>query len=217
MPGVTNPHGRGLDEARRKVLLARLVPLVADEAYAELRFDGTLPRRLLADARDRTYHVGTFSKTLCPGLRVGYLVPPRAQQARALGVKHANDLQAGSLAQAVLEELLAHDDFDARLARARTFYATRAEALLGALHKWMPFLRAREPEGGFSVFAESDRKGDEGALLEAAIGLGVSFDPGRIFRTDPASAPLAMRLCFSAYGPRALDEAIRRLARAWGS
>lgn len=215
MPGVSNPRGHGLSKERRASLLERGVPIVADEAYAELRFDGVLERPLLADARDRTWHVGTFSKTLCPGLRVGLLVPPRARCAEALRVKHASDLQAGSLAQAVLEELLARDDFDRRLARARAFYEARAHALVRVLRRRMPFLRLREPEGGFSVFAETDERADETALLGVATEHGVSFDPGRLFRAETEGAPLSMRLCFSSNGPRALDEAVARLHRAW--
>lgn len=216
MPGVTNPRGRPLDPARRAALLSRDVPIVADEAYAELRFDGFLERPLLADARDRTWHVGTFSKTLCPGLRVGFLVPPRALRSDALRVKHASDLQAGSLAQAVLEEVLRDDDFDERLARARRFYAARADVLLSALRRRMPFLRVEEPIGGFSVFVEAERPGDELALLRRATEHGVSFDPGGLFRAHSSDAPLSMRLCFSAYGQRALCEAVERLARAFG-
>src|SRR4029079_14911281 len=107
-------RGDGMPTARRKAVLAHGGAIIADEAYTELRFDGVVERPLLADARDRVWHVGTFSKTLCPGLRVGFLVPPRAAREAAIDAKHDDDLQAGGLAQAVLEEFLARDDFDAR-------------------------------------------------------------------------------------------------------
>src|SRR5262249_5323510 len=119
MPGVANPRGTGMTQPERERLLATGAPVIADEAYAELRFDGVVPRRLLADARDRVWHGGTLSKTLCPGPRVGWLVPPPRNRDAALRAKHDGDLQAGSLAQAIVRRFVVSDDFDRRLVRAR--------------------------------------------------------------------------------------------------
>jgi 2-aminoadipate transaminase len=217
MPGVGNPRGAATALAGAALAIARRVPVIADEAYAELRFDGRLDRPLLADARDRVFHVGTLSKTLCPGLRVGWLVPPRAFAEAALETKHASDLQAGSLAQAVVARFLDEDDFDARLARARRFYATRADALVDAIRRELPWARFEEPEGGFSVLVDTDLDGDDAALLARAIAHGTSFDPGRLFRASSASSPIAMRLCFSGNPAPAIVEGVRRLARAIGA
>jgi 2-aminoadipate transaminase len=211
MPGVDNPRGRGL--RGRSSLLATGAPILADEAYSELRFDGLLERPLLADARDRVFHIGTVSKTLCPGLRVGWLVPPREHLASVLRFKHDVDLQAGSLSQAVLESFLARDDFDARLARARKFYVTRAKRMTRALAR-IPGVRFSMPEGGFAIFVETDLEGDDRRLLEIATECGVSFDPGRLFRADDRSSPIAFRLCFSNVSTSEIDEGIRRLASA---
>lgn len=216
MPAIGNPRSRPMPAAARAALVARDgLHIVEDDAYAELRFDGRVARPLVADHRERVWHVGSFSKTLCPGLRVGWLVPPPAWKERALEVKHASDLQASSLGQTVLELFLAHDDFDARLERARRFYRARATRLLRAVRRRLPAWRTDEPEGGFALFLESDEPGDDLALLEAATAHGVSFDPGRAFRPDNAASPLALRLCFSYVRARDLDEGVRRLARAW--
>lgn len=215
MPGVSNPRGQGLPEERRRALIARGGTLIVDEAYAELRFDGKLERPLLADARDRTFHVGTVSKTLCPGLRVGWLVPPRRDLDAAIAAKRDLDLQAPSLAQAILEEYLAHEDFDARLVRARRFYRRRAERFVRALRRAFPGFRIEEPEGGFCVWVETDEAGDDTALLSLATDLGVSFDPGRLFRHDERSSPIAMRLCYSATPIPELELAVQRLERAF--
>jgi 2-aminoadipate transaminase len=158
--------------------------------------------------------VGTLSKTLCPGLRVGWLVPPPADRMRALRAKRDADLQAGSLAQSIVREYLAHEDWGARLARARAFYAGRAERLARALRRRLPSWRFRDPEGGFSIFVETDLEGDDARLLATATRAGVSFDPGRLFRVDERSSPIALRLCFSTVSPRDLDEAARRLELA---
>jgi 2-aminoadipate transaminase len=213
--GVSNPRGVGISAERRAALLASSAPLVVDEAYAELRFDGKIDRPLLADARGRVFHVGTCSKTLCPGLRVGWLVPPASQLDEAMRIKRDNDLQAGSLAQAVLEAYLKTGDFDTRLVRARRTYATRAARLSKALRRHLPSCRVSEPEGGFALWLETDLEGvDEARALSTATSHGVTFDPGSMFRASEAPSPLAMRLCCSTLAGEALDEAARRLARA---
>jgi 2-aminoadipate transaminase len=214
MPGAANPTGQPLGAARIDQLLVSDAPIVADEAYAELRFDGVLPTALAALEPGRVWHVGSFSKTLCPGLRVGYLVPPRRAHEAALEAKRDADLQAGTLSQSVLAHLLAVGDYDARLARARQVYRTRAERLQEALHRELPrSFRFREPEGGFSIWVESDEEGDDVALLRTAAAYGVSFDPGHLFARE-SSSRLAFRVCFSSAPIDALAEGARRLGRA---
>lgn len=215
MPAIGNPHGRGMSASARAALLARGLDVIEDDAYAELRFDGRVPPPLCATDRVHVWQVGTFSKTLCPGLRVGWLVPPPEWRERALAIKHATDLQSSSLGQTILELFLERDDFDARLARARAFYARRAARMLRAVRRWLPRWRTEEPAGGFALFLESDEAGDDTALLEVATVHGVSFDPGHVFRPDDAQLPLGLRLCFSYARAAELDEGVRRLARAW--
>jgi 2-aminoadipate transaminase len=208
--GVSNPHG--IELASRDELLAGSEVLIVDEAYAELRFDRRTPRPLVGDAPDRVWHIGTISKTLCPGLRVGWLVPPASAHAAVLERKQAADLQTASLSQAALVRLLARVDYDALLDRARQFYAERCERLVDAVRRHLPEVRFAEPEGGFSIWLETDETGDDVALLEAAIANGVSFDPGSAFRHALVDR-IAMRLSFSNAPTAKLDEAARRLAR----
>lgn len=215
MPAIGNPRSRAMTAAARAELLSKEIPIIEDDAYAELRFDGTLPRPLLSESRALVWHVGTVSKTLCPGLRVGWLVPPPAERERALELKHATDLQSSSLGQAVLEKFLERDDFDTRLVRARRFYRARAGRLLRAVRRALPGWRCDEPEGGFALFLEASEPGDDRQLLEVATRHGVSFDPGCMFRPQDDSAPLALRLCFSYVRAADLEEGARRLARAW--
>lgn len=214
MPGVANPGGQGMTRERAAAVLASGAPIIADEAYAELRFDGALPRPFLADARDRTWHVGTLSKSLSPGLRVGWLVPPPSELAAALEAKRDRDLEAGNLSQVVVRTFLATDDFDARLARARRHYRARADALTSALRRRLPGWRFPEPEGGFSVFVETDVAGDDVGFLEHATRHGVTFDPGREFRPSGASSQVSMRLCYSRASTSEIEEGVRRLERA---
>jgi 2-aminoadipate transaminase len=208
--GVSNPHGVELVD--RGALLAEPGPLIVDEAYAELRFDGATPRPLLADARDRVWHVGTISKTIAPGLRVGWLIPPAAHHGAALELKSAADLQTSSLSQAALARLLATTDYDALVARARAAYAERAWALADALHHFAPSLQFCEPEGGFSLWIETNRPGDDIALLRRMLDAGVMVDPGSAFCPAPRET-IALRASYSNAAPPRLAEAARRLVQ----
>lgn len=213
--GVDNP--RGVDTTDRAALLASGATIVADEAYTLLRFDGRVPRPLIADARDRVWHVGTVSKILSPGLRVGWLIPPRAAREAVLTAKAAADLQTAGLSQAALVILLRELDLDAVIARARATYAQHAAALTDALHVHLPDARFLAPQGGFSIWLElgdACTTDDELALLAAAIDAGVSFDPGSMFRPGAVVSPLALRLSFSHGAPEAMDAGARRLAAA---
>jgi 2-aminoadipate transaminase len=237
MPAIANPCGHGASPARRRALLGSGAMIIEDDAYADLRFSGPPPPSLLADAPERVFHVGTLSKILCPGLRIGWLVPPPSYRARALALKQGSDLQASSLGQAIVEDYLSAAgagrrgpssragsgrlDFDARLVRLRTFYRRRAEVLAHALDRHLPSWRFAFPEGGFSIWASTEERLDEARFLEAAVLEGVSFDVGSQFRATAARGaaaderPTALRICFSFVSPTKVDEGVRRLGRAF--
>jgi 2-aminoadipate transaminase len=213
MPAVENPTGCALDPAERVRLLARQRLILEDDAYGDLRFGRQHPP-LHASAPDRVFLIGTFSKTLCPGLRVGWLVAPPRFRELARRAKQLSDLQANTFAQGIVERYLAAEDFEERLVWLRTFYERRATALVDALRKRVPYLRFREPEGGFSLWASLEESGEDTELLATALRHGVSLDPGSDFRSTPGSRGLCFRLTFSSLPPRQMDEAVKRLARA---
>ncbi len=215
MPAVHNPSGAGRSHEQRRALIASAEFVIEDDAYADLLFAGPAPRPLLADAPARTFHVGTFSKILCPGLRIGWLVVPTRFQEEARSLKSAADLQSGSLAQLLLSDYLGREDLDQRLPRLRRFYRARAERLARALRDHGPSWRFEMPAGGFSVWVETGTMLSERDFLRLAIEEGVSFDPGSSFRFDASATPLAFRLCFSRASPSDLVEGVRRLSRAW--
>jgi 2-aminoadipate transaminase len=215
MAGVRNPTGRD-GTPRLLQALAGDRPVIVDEAYAQLRFDGREQARVLDRARERVWLVGTVSKILCPGLRIGWLVPPRRCVAAALERKQASDLQTGSLVQAVLARALERFDLDAHAVRVREAYRVRAAMMVEALRRYAPSWAFHEPEGGFSIYVTTPEPGDENALLAAAIDGGVSFDPGGIFRAARgADDVLRFRLCYSAANPGDIAEGVRRIADAW--
>jgi 2-aminoadipate transaminase len=217
MPAISNPRGVGMSAADRRAALAGATYVIEDDAYGELRFAGAPPRPLLAepDARARIIHVGTFSKSLSPGLRVGYLIVPPPLRDRALRRKQDDDLQANSLSQAVVEDYLAHNDFDRFLQRLRHYYGRRAQRLVAAVRRHLPGWRFEVPEGGFGLWLEADESVDEVRLLERSLAEGVSFDPGSSFCCAPSRSHTQLRLCFSAAPEDALEAGARRLARAW--
>ncbi|HWP08359.1 MAG TPA: PLP-dependent aminotransferase family protein [Polyangiaceae bacterium] len=216
MPAVENPMGRALPRAERAWLLGRGSLILEDDAYAELRFDDEPPPApLLAAARDRVLHVGTLSKTLCPGLRIGWLVtPPRLRDAGRRAKLRA-DLQGNSLAQSIVERYLEQEDYDGRLVSLRSRYSRGADALMGALRRHIPECNFEAPEGGFSLWVTTPEAWDEVEVLRAALAHGTSFDPGSSFRRDGAKRPFAMRLAFSTLAVDEMEEAAKRLARAF--
>lgn len=214
MPLIGNPTGLPLTGEERAALLASSLPIIEDDAYAELRFDRLTAAPLLAAAPDRVYHVGTLSKTLCPGLRVGWLVVPPGQRDNARRAKQISDLQANTLTQAIVERYLAQQNFEERLDSLASFYAERCEALTDALRRRLLWLRFRDPAGGFAVWVESDEPGDDAAFLATAARHGVSVDIGGAFRSSHIDEPLAFRLTFSSLPPSQMDEAVGRLAAA---
>jgi 2-aminoadipate transaminase len=214
MPLIANPAGLPLTGEERAALLASSLPIIEDDAYAELRFDRLTAAPLLTAAPDRVYHVGTLSKTLCPGLRVGWLVVPPAERDNARRAKQISDLQANTLTQALAEKYLARENFDDRLDFLASFYAERCEALTDALRRRLPGLRFRDPAGGFAVWVETDEAGDDTQFLATAARHGVSVDPGGAFRSSNVDEPLAFRLAFSSLQASEMDEAVRRLAAA---
>lgn len=216
MPVVSNPRGVGMTSAQRSQALTGRRWVIEDDAYCDLRFAGPAPPPLLATARDRVLYVGTFSKTLGPGLRLGFLIVPPTLQARALRRKADDDLQANSLSQALVEDYLTHHDFEAFAKGLRHHYAQRAERLMRAVRRQLPSWSFEEPEGGFGLWIRTDRRADETRFLQRAVRAGVSFDPGTSFQCErPRGGPTCLRLCFSSVREDAIDEGTRRLARAW--
>jgi 2-aminoadipate transaminase len=213
--GVGNPSGVDLTRTERDELLASGRLLVVDEAYAELRFDGKVGRPLCADAPDHVFHVGTFSKTLCPGLRLGWLVGPARFRQSILTAKRNADLQASTLGQDMVSKLFERFDWHEHLVRARKTYARRLERLMHAVRRHLPSFSFREPEGGFTLFVKSDDPAlDEVRVLERATAFGTSFDPGSLFRRDEGTRPFAMRLSPCNVPEAAIESAVIRLARA---
>jgi DNA-binding transcriptional MocR family regulator len=219
VPDFQNPNGITMSLERRIEVLELCrrhgVPVIEDGAYSELRYDGErLPSLLSLD--DRTdggivLHAGTFSKTIVPALRVGWIAGPKPVISRLVLMKQAADLHSSTINQMVIHAL-AESTFDAHVARLRPVYRERRDAMLAALDEHFPAdARWTRPEGGMFVWVELPDHLDGTALLERAIREArVAFVPGAAFHPD-RSGRNTIRLSFSVNRPDRSREGIRRL------
>lgn len=225
VPDFANPSGRTMPRRERERLLERAeahgLVLVEDAAYRDLRFAGTAEPSLLAldVARSggieaaRTLYCGTFSKTLSPALRLGWVCAPRAVIDKLVLLKQGCDLHVSTINQMVAARVIA-EGYDAHLERLRDHYRTRAAAMQDALARHMPLgVTWSKPQGGMFVWLTVPEGLDGAQLLEAALAEErVAFVPGGpFFATDPQANTL--RLSYSLPGPADIDEGVRRLAR----
>jgi hypothetical protein len=222
MANFHNPTGRSLDLGERHALMAlaeaRGAILVEDDPYEVLRFGRDPPPPLLAlDTRERgidearALYLGTFSKSVVPGFRVGWVVGPRAAVAAMALMKQTEDLQAGTLAQACLADLL-EAGLDAHIERLRADYRRRRDAMAEALARVAGNLATwTVPDGGFFLWLALPEGLDAAAMLPEAARSGVTYVPGPAFFHDGSGAN-RLRLSYSSAPPERIGEGIRRLA-----
>lgn len=217
-----NPSGATLTAERRQAL-AGLADrygflVVEDDPYGALRFAGPAPAPV-ATLTDRVVSLGTVSKVVCPGLRVGYLVAPAEVVDAVVLLKQATDLHTSTLAQQVVHRIVTTPGFlAAHLERLRRLYRERGDALAGALdHELGGHLSFARPEGGMFLWARLPGS-DTTALLAPAIAAGVAYVPGSAFAvsTDGCRHRDALRLSFATVPPAQLAEAARRLGPVLG-
>lgn len=193
-PAVQSPTGVSLSAARRRALLALSdeyqLPVVEDDYDSELRYGGPpVPALVNQDDAGRVVYLGTFSKALFPGLRVGYLVAPRPLLMRLVLSRWAGDFGSDVVTQAALAELLESGALERHVRRVRRLYAERREALLAALRARMPEgTRAIPPAGGTSVWVTLPERVDPAALFAAAREAGVAYTRGDAFTQDGSGA-----------------------------
>lgn len=224
MPEFENPTGRTLTRAERERLLdfcdALDIPLVEDSPYETLRYAGAPAPLLLSLAAERAggidkcrvLHCGTFSKSIVPGLRVGWVIGPAAVIERLILAKQAGDIQTSTINQMVLAEV-AGTLIPAQAEKVRPVYKARRDAMLAALAEKMPAgVRWTEPEGGFFIWVTLPDRIDTGSLLRRAVEEArVAFVPGGAFYAAGGGRH-QLRLSFSVSDEAAIAEGIGKLA-----
>lgn len=224
MPEFQNPSGTTLTRAERAALLdlaaALDMPIIEDNAYDMLRYEGEALPSLAALAiqragsldASRVLYCGTFSKSIVPALRIGWIVAPTPVTERLVLIKQASDLHVSTYAQMVMHRV-ASSLIDAHAASVRAVYKARRDAMLTALAAHMPAgVRWTRPEGGMFVWVTLPEGMDAAALLRASLDSArVAFVPGAAFHAD-RSGRNTMRLSFSLNEPAKTEEGIKRLA-----
>ncbi len=215
-----NPAGVTLAPGRRRAL-ARVAAeegiwVLEDDPYGELRYRGEAAAPVAAGEPERVAYASSLSKILAPGLRLGWVVLPPGLRDAVVVAKQARDLHTSTVDQRAAVEYLASGALRPHLARIRTAYGARLDAMLAGLPAALPAgSRWTRPEGGMFVWLTLPDGHDAGALLPRAVDEGVAYVPGAPFF---AGAPLdhTARVSFATLEPPQIAEALRRLGRALG-
>jgi DNA-binding transcriptional MocR family regulator len=217
IPNFQNPAGYTLsaDKRRRLIELARAYEftIFEDDPYVALRFEGASLPTMLSMAGDTVVYASSFSKTVCPGIRVGYLVGPEELIARIAKIATSTYISPNMVAQGIVNEFCRSGAIDNSIETVRKALRQRAQALCAALASELPDWRFEAPEGGYFLWLDLPKGSDVNALFEAAAARGVQFVKGSDFVLDGAESSL--RLAYSGVTPDEIERGVKRLAEAY--
>jgi 2-aminoadipate transaminase len=219
LPNFQNPTGRSMSEARRAELVAAAqaagLPIVEDNPYGDLWFDQPPPKPLTARNPEGCIYLGSFSKVLAPGLRLGYLVAPKAISPKLLQAKQAADLHSPSFNQRMVAEVLKDGFIDRHVPTIRALYKAQCHAMLDALSAEMAGLDVQwnSPDGGMFLWVRLPQGMNAVELLPRAVDKGVAFVPGAAFYADHAD-PRTLRLSFVTASEEQIRTGVAALAQA---
>jgi DNA-binding transcriptional MocR family regulator len=219
LPTFQNPSGAEMSLDRRHRLLAvaaaRGVPVLEEDPYSELRYDGIpIPSLKALDTSGIVLYLATSSKILFPGLRIGWLVAPRPVIRQCALLKQSEDLHTNTLGQFALDRLFREGDVDRHLAALRSVYRTRRDAMASALgQSRVHGLHWNTPRGGFYFWCTLPEHVNRTLLLTSAAEKQIAFLPGHpCFVEDPGT--MYIRLNFSSPSPALIHDGIGRLTEA---
>lgn len=218
LPNFQNPTGRLMGAARRAQVTEALadtgVPLIEDNPYGDLWFDAPPPSPLSAQLPEQSIYLGSFSKVLAPGLRLGYVVAPASVYPKLLQAKQAADLHTPTFNQRVVSEVLQNGFLQRHVPGIRALYKAQCAAMLAALdtHGQGLGLQWARPQGGMFVWLRLPAGMDAAALLPQAVARGVAYVPGAAFFADAAEAN-TLRLSFVTASAADIERGIAALAQ----
>ena len=217
IPNFQNPAGYTLSAHKREALLGLAnqhgFTVFEDDPYVALRFSGeSLPTMLSMDSA-RVVYASSFSKTVCPGIRVGYLVGPEDLIAQIAKLATGTYISPNMVAQSIVYEFCASGALESSIETVKNALAERARTLCEALRADLPDARFVEPQGGYFLWVELPDGTDIDALLKAAAQRGVAFVKGSDFVLDAGGSSL--RLAYSGVTPAEIAEGVARLAEAY--
>ena len=219
LPNFQNPTGRSMSETRRAAVSAAAaqagLPIIEDNPYGELWFDEEPPLPLTARNPEGCIYLGSFSKVLAPGLRLGFLVAPKHIYPKLLQAKQAVDLHTPSFTQRMVAEVLKGNFLDRHVPTIRALYKSQRDAMLVALQREMAGLDVQwnTPAGGMFLWARLPEGMSAVDLLPQAVERGVAFVPGAAFYADHADAR-TLRLSFVTASVEQINIGVKALAEA---
>ncbi len=217
LPNFQNPTGRSLSVERRQELVetcARLgVPLIEDDPYGSLSYKGAPSPKMVAMNPDGVIYMGSFSKVLTPGIRLGYVCAPLPLVRRLELAKQAADLHTAQLTQMVVHEVVKDGFLDQHIPTIRQLYGDQCQVMLDAMQEHFPAgVSWTRPEGGMFIWVTLPQQVDAMKLLEQSLAARVAFVPGAPFyANDPATNTL--RLSFVTVPPERIREGIAILGK----
>ncbi|MGH2854603.1 MAG: PLP-dependent aminotransferase family protein [Solirubrobacteraceae bacterium] len=216
IPNFQNPAGYTLAPARRRALLALAAEhgftVFEDDPYVELHFSGEKLPTMLSMDPERVVYASSFSKTVCPGIRVGYLAGPAELIAAIAKLATNTYISPNMVAQSIVYEFCASGALERSIETVRTALAKRARTLEAALSGELPEAEFVTPEGGYFMWVTLPEGTDVHALHRAAAELGVAFVKGTDFLLEGGKNTL--RLAYSGVTPEEIEEGVARLAAA---
>jgi 2-aminoadipate transaminase len=219
LPNFHNPAGVTLPLDRRLRLVELAVEhrlfIIEDDPYGELRFEGDDITPIFALHKENTIYLSTFSKTLAPGLRLGWIVAPERVMAKLVQAKQGADLHTSTLVQYLANDICQRGLIRAHVRRVRSTYRERRDAMLKAMEEHFPTsVTWTRPQGGLFLWVQMPEYMDSVRLLEVALEEKVAFVPGHAFYPGGSDGRCCMRLNFSHSTPDMIEEGIERLGRA---
>lgn len=218
IPNFQNPTGLTYSARSREqiyeLLKGRDVVLVEDDPYGELRFDGESLPYIGAGRLPNSILLGTFSKTVTPGMRTGFIISENTELLRHLSIaKEASDLHTNIFTQYLIWDYLTHNEYDAHIAQIKALYQSQARAMTDAMDRFFPSgVRYTRPHGGMFLWVTLPEGVSAMSLFPKALENKVAFVPGDPFYTDAEHAN-TMRLNYTNADCETIEEGIRRLGR----
>lgn len=219
LPNFQNPTGRTMSEERRQALVEKAkeldIPLVEDNPYGDLWYEGEPPLPLAARNPEGVIYMGSFSKVLAPGLRVGFILAPKSVYGKLTQAKQAADLHSPSFNQRVVAEVMKDGFLASHIPTIRAMYKVQRDVMLVALEREMEGLDVNwtRPVGGMFLWVTLPKGMNAQDLLPEAVERGMAFVPGAPFYADDAEHN-TLRLSYVTVSPEQINKGIAALAAA---
>jgi len=218
IPNFQNPTGKTMSLAKRRAVYALAVrygvPVLEDDPYGELRIaGGPVPSIKSMDTEGAVIYAGSFSKILCPGMRLAYCVCDKKLMAAFVVAKQCSDVHTNVWAQRVCEAMLTRTDMDAHIREIRKIYAAKAALMMEQLDEKCPQVRYTRPEGGMFIWGTLPDKYDSAVFAKKAIGNMVAVVEGKTFMPDQSAVSHSFRMNYSTPTDEQIIEGVRRLRK----